>query len=549
MKHPISALSLLVSSLMFTSTSHASESWFEVEVIVFERLGQQTKQQFKDPVKHFNTEKTIRLVDDAFYGTTAPCPNLSQFERFSLLPKETITDESVESFAEPAVEITTVISPETAQMSVENVTAEPEIEIIDCVAPDDTLLQQAFIEKAKREEARALLIDSDVADSAQTVDNTSNISLAQQLTGEQTSPIDEETQSATSENTEAEDTADEYTTESLQAQGLNDTEALAPVYNPDIYIPYPTEFEFNGVHYRAIERQQRRYKAPLTVFQTIEQDNIETAEPQINADEDQPALIHNPESPYLLDQSRLEMSELVKKLRWQKDTKPLLHLGWRQPTLARHLAKPIHLFAGEDYSQQFDANGQDKARLAQEAELAKKTLELAGQSQEESVEAQHSTSDLLGEQNVLPQPLPSTNIEDIVAELKAQHPIEDQPLWRLNGLLKIYLNHYLFIETDFDLRKIEQVKQLINDDMTDEFTEQELVVNNAFSNQENDATDAENTDTTPQTRFVSQLTSHPMKQHRRVRSKEIHYFDHSTLGMIIQIRRFKIPEPPTAPTS
>ncbi|MCG7531667.1 peptidoglycan binding protein CsiV [Psychrobium sp. MM17-31] len=549
MKHPISALSLLVSSLMFTSTSHASESWFEVEVIVFERLGQQTKQQFKEPVKHFNTEKTIRLVDDAFYGTAAPCPNLSQFERFSLLPKETITDENLESFAEPAVENTTVISPEAAEMSVENVAAEPEIEIIECVAPDDTLLQQAFVEKAKREEARALLIDSGVADSAQTVDNTSNISLAQQLTGEQPTPIDAESQSATSENTAAEDSSDEHTTESLQAQGLNDTEALAPVYNPDIYIPYPTEFEFNGVHYRAIEQQERRYKTPLTVFQTVELDNVETAEPQVNADEDQPPLLHNPESPYLLDQSRLEMSELVKKLRWQKDTKPLLHLGWRQPTLARHLAKPIHLFAGEDYSQEFDVNGQDKARLAQEAALAKEKLELEGQLQEESVVDKYSTSDTLVEPNTLPQPLPSTNIEDILGELKAQQPVEDQPLWRLDGLLKIYLNHYLFIETDFDLRKVEQVKQLINDDVTDELLEQELVLNDAFSNQENNAADVENPDTTSQTRFVSQLTSHPMKQHRRVRSKEIHYFDHSTLGMIIQIRRFKIPEPPTAPAS
>lgn len=549
MKHPISALSLLVSSLMFTSTSHASESWFEVEVIVFERLGQQTKQQFKDPVKHFKTDKSIRIVDDAFYGTAAPCPTLSQFERFSLLPKKTVTDESIETLADQAVDNTTALATEPSQISIENADAAPEIKIIDCVAPDDILLQQAFVEKAKREETRALLIDPSVADSDQGIDNASNISLAQQLTGEQPSQIDAEAQSAALESTETESTSDEHTTESLQAQGLNDSEALEPVYNPDVYIPYPTEFEFNGVHYRAIEQQQRRQKAPLTVFQTIEQDDAETTEPQINTDEDKPALNHNPEAPYLLDQSRLEMSELVKKLRWQKDTKPLLHLGWRQPTLARHLAKPIHLFAGEDYSKEFDATGRDKARLAQEAALANEKLALEGQSQGESVVNEYSASETLIEQNSLTEPLPSTNIEDIVAELKAQQPVEEQPLWRLDGLLKIYLNHYLFIETDFDLRKVEQVKQLFNDNVNVEYSEQALVVSDAFSNQVNDAMDAEDADATPHTRFVSQLTSHPMKQHRRVRSKEIHYFDHSTLGMIIQIRRFKIPEPPTEPAS
>ncbi|MGB1296722.1 MAG: CsiV family protein [Psychrobium sp.] len=549
MKHPISALSLLVSSLMFTSTSHASESWFEVEVIVFERLGQQTKQQFKDPVKHFKTDKSIRIVDDAFYGTAAPCPTLSQFERFSLLPKKTVTDESIETLADQAVDNTTALATEPSQISIENADAAPEIKIIDCVAPDDILLQQAFVEKAKREETRALLIDPSVADSDQGIDNASNISLAQQLTGEQPSQIDAEAQSAALESTETESTSDEHTTESLQAQGLNDSEALEPVYNPDVYIPYPTEFEFNGVHYRAIEQQQRRQKAPLTVFQTIEQDDAETTEPQINTDEDKPALNHNPEAPYLLDQSRLEMSELVKKLRWQKDTKPLLHLGWRQPTLARHLAKPIHLFAGEDYSKEFDATGRDKARLAQEAALANEKLALEGQSQGESVVNEYSASETLIEQNSLTEPLPSTNIEDIVAELKAQQPVEEQPLWRLDGLLKIYLNHYLFIETDFDLRKVEQVKQLFNDNVNGEYSEQAHVVSDAFSNQVNDAMDAEDADATPHTRFVSQLTSHPMKQHRRVRSKEIHYFDHSTLGMIIQIRRFKIPEPPTEPAS
>ncbi|MGB1299494.1 MAG: hypothetical protein ACPG8A_14515, partial [Psychrobium sp.] len=154
MKHPIRALSLMISGLMLMPTSQASESWFEVELIIFERIGESTKQQFKDPLKHFSVTKSIDIVDEAFYGVTMPCPVLSQFERFSLtpLPKLDPQPDSIE----PALEATAVAIDEQVTNTVPALNVEdelivsPEKIIVECIAPDDSLLTQAFTIRAQR---------------------------------------------------------------------------------------------------------------------------------------------------------------------------------------------------------------------------------------------------------------------------------------------------------------------------------------------------------------------------------------------------------------
>ena len=42
---------------------------------------------------------------------------------------------------------------------------------------------------------------------------------------------------------------------------------------------------------------------------------------------------------------------------------------------------------------------------------------------------------------------------------------------------------------------------------------------------------------------VPELKTIRFEQNRRVISKEIHYFDHPYMGMIVQIRPFNVPEP------
>ena len=66
--------------------------------------------------------------------------------------------------------------------------------------------------------------------------------------------------------------------------------------------------------------------------------------------------------------------------------------------------------------------------------------------------------------------------------------------WELDGLLKIHLRHYLYINADFDISE----------------------------KQDN-----------------GELESARFSQFRRVFSEDIHYFDHPRMGMIVQIRKYK----------
>lgn len=537
MKQSISALSLIIASTLVSPMTHAKQSWFEVEVVLFERLSEKSKTQFVNRIKHYPLGQSITLQDDAFYGTLSPCPTLSQFERFSLLPKPElplensqideqadIAQEQEASEQAPQQVQIPVIETDPVSNELQIDSTVEELNVTQCIAPDDSLLRQAFTIRAQRKAAQQLLDTTQSAvDELIVEESTSNSqSLAQQLTT-----------SAPNEIT-APETLMPLEDSAQTAQGLIN-EVPEIVFDPDTFIAYPTTFSFNGTNYQAVAKTPRQYQVPLTIAQTLAEIKSPSEELITESIEESPLapqLPHDPNGPYLLDEASLQMGQLVKKLRWQKNTNPLLHLGWRQPTFARHLAQPIHLFAGNDLSTVFDQQGQDKVRIASEqAEV---------ETQQQLLTPITATELPLDSSLEITPLAPSLDINDIVAELEKQQVIEDKPLWNFDGMLKIYLNHFLFIEADFDLRKVEQVK------LFDQPT-QEATLNNVITRQSAPLSLVKNEQlTTPEPtqnfRYVSQLTSHPMKQHRRVRSKEIHYFDHPNLGMIIQIRRFKVPE-------
>jgi hypothetical protein len=81
---------------------------------------------------------------------------------------------------------------------------------------------------------------------------------------------------------------------------------------------------------------------------------------------------------------------------------------------------------------------------------------------------------------------------NINAEQSISSAVEEQEC-QLDGLFKLHLDHYLFVNTEFNLR-----------------------VENA-----------------------GQLDTVYVRQSRRVISGEVHYLDHPHLGIVLQIRRFE----------
>lgn len=87
------------------------------------------------------------------------------------------------------------------------------------------------------------------------------------------------------------------------------------------------------------------------------------------------------------------------------------------------------------------------------------------------------------------------------------------PLWELNGWVRIYLDRFLFIETRLDLRE-EGLRQ--------------------WEEQDEDGNELQQSEP-----FLYTIA---LEQNRRVRSREIHYFDHPKLGLVVHIRRMEQPD-------
>ena len=230
------------------------------------------------------------------------------------------------------------------------------------------------------------------------------------------------------------------------------------------------------------------------------------------------------EGPTLLATSQSQFHDLIKKVERQHGVHNLLHMTWQQPMLSRRNAKAVHLFAGQDFENQFQPNGFPVKLIPEnnQVELEQKpddeihhslseptTAHLQSQEHTTQVTAEHSEG---------------TELESVNSEAVTTQPEPARkPVWELDGKLNIYLQHYLYIQADMRLRSIGLLEHKF-----DEGEDLELIEQNV---EDQHVQKAE--------RF---LFSIPMIQNRRVRSGEIHYFDHPQMGMFIQIRKMKQPE-------
>lgn len=160
---------------------------------------------------------------------------------------------------------------------------------------------------------------------------------------------------------------------------------------------------------------------------------------------------------------KARFGEMIAKLQRQAGVQPLLHITWRQEMKPRRQAQPLHLFAGQDFATRFQANGLP----------------------------------------ISEQPLNQSSFDGFN---NLMSPEKSAAVWQFDGLLNIYLSHYLYVETRFNLRQPGR---------------------KSISIEGQPAT------------VMPYLYSLPMEQNRRIRSTEIHYFDHPAMGMILQVRRIQ----------
>lgn len=170
----------------------------------------------------------------------------------------------------------------------------------------------------------------------------------------------------------------------------------------------------------------------------------------------------------LLGNSHLELVAQRERLEKHAGFEPVLHVAWRMPVESGRSAKPIHIFAGENFASQIDTEQQS---------------------------------------------------EDI---------------WAIDGNFKVYLDHYLYIDSQLVIRKaiteqvsqVEQNVEVIDDENGIQIAKVESVL-----------------DETEQGEMANRVTNKTVikevlfDQNRRLRSEEIHYLDHPLIGIIVQIRK------------
>ncbi|MCL1143144.1 peptidoglycan binding protein CsiV [Shewanella gaetbuli] len=202
----------------------------------------------------------------------------------------------------------------------------------------------------------------------------------------------------------------------------------------------------------------------------------------IAADKPQQAYLND--KVVLLSESQSKFAEIIKAVSRERNVKPMLHLTWQQDMQSKRRTKPIRIFAGKDFSDQFEYHGQ------------------------QIVEKNDSLPDVQFSMN---------DFSNFGQFIEPQHV---KPVWEIDGTINIYLSHYLYIENDLALRK--PIQKLVENHYS-EFNEFDAV-----------NTQVEKT-------MQPFLQSIPLKQNRRVRSGEIHYFDHPQMGIVMQIRKMAQP--------
>ncbi|MDR6982578.1 hypothetical protein J2X32_001196 [Rheinheimera pacifica] len=205
-------------------------------------------------------------------------------------------------------------------------------------------------------------------------------------------------------------------------------------------------------------------------------------------------------TPYLADDSALQLRDIAQRINRQAGMSLLLHTSWRQAPVTERRAIASRWFAGKNFSQQFDYWSQPRNLLAAAADPA-----LTRNTPTYSMTDTGSDTQLLGQIDSLLQqlsansqlpPPPGEQLAAIAPEQQNLSSLPDQ-VWQLDGLFKLHLDHYLFVNTEFNLR----------------------------------------------IPSANKLNTVYVRQSRRVISGEIHYLDHPHLGIILQIRRF---DPPIA---
>ena len=197
----------------------------------------------------------------------------------------------------------------------------------------------------------------------------------------------------------------------------------------------------------------------------------------------------------ILPSDDYRLLEVVERLVESPRYELLLHSAWRQPGLERGQALPVWLRGGRIY-------GSEYASIDDRIELLDKTAK----SVPEDPETEKSFA--FDEQT-----LEALELQQIEQQNTRPH----RGLYEFEGKITVALARYLHVRTDLVFRR----PRLSVDQVADNPPQEEYLLAHAAD-----------------TRI---LNNHRLKEHRRMRSKNLHYLDNPEFALLILITPFEVP--------
>ncbi len=195
----------------------------------------------------------------------------------------------------------------------------------------------------------------------------------------------------------------------------------------------------------------------------------------------------------ILPADQLRLMDVVARLVESPRYELLMHVAWRQPGLDREQAIPVWLKGGRIY-------GNEYTSIDDQMELMDSIPYVADPNEETTFKFDAQTPEALQQQ-----------LE------KQRSEMGREGLYELEGKITVALSRYLHVYTDLVLRR----PRLVVDEAETNAAQTEYLASRAAD-----------------TRI---LNNHQLKEHRRMRSKVLHYIDNPEFGMLILITPYEAP--------
>ncbi|MGF1869569.1 peptidoglycan binding protein CsiV [Photobacterium indicum] len=207
----------------------------------------------------------------------------------------------------------------------------------------------------------------------------------------------------------------------------------------------------------------------------------------------------------ILPSSQYALDTQYNKLKKHAGFTPLAHIAWRQGDQNQANAPKLYITAGRDFSEQFLPDGRSKKDVEQPTN---------------AISIDSATDSDVGDD----------------ADAKSDS------LYQLNGMLQVYVQHYLFLDANLDLREPSRREVIMTKPLLESIVNEQNAMNTDTAT-ENGIDVNSNVqighlqEVKKNIKVEEFLKPYRLSQQRRMRSGEIHYLDNPLLGIIIQVRR------------